>query len=127
MCFHLNTAALDIRFVSDRTGQKIKHDFSVISRTFRRGRKGLFSEIPVIALLMLFFKRTDKSIETDSSRTRFDILEDPSGITVHRQAKFAQSTILCFQYLGFHDHTFNSAKLANYVICPGFPKQITNS
>ena len=41
-------------------------------------------------------------------------------ITVHRQAKFAQSTILCFQYLGFHDHTFNRAKLANYVICPGF-------
>ena len=41
-------------------------------------------------------------------------------ITVHRQAKFAQSTILCFQYLGFHDHTFNRAKLANYVICRGF-------
>ena len=40
--------------------------------------------------------------------------------TVHRQAKFAQSTILCFQYLGIHDHTFNRAKLANYVICPGF-------
>ena len=37
-------------------------------------------------------------------------------IRVHRQAKFAQSTLSCFQYLGFHDHTFNRAKLANYVI-----------
>ena len=44
-------------------------------------------------------------------------------ITVHRQAKFAQSTILCFQYLGFHDHTFNRAKLENYVIIPGFHGQ----
>ena len=42
------------------------------------------------------------------------------GIRVHRQAIFAQSATLCFQYLGFHDHTFNRAKLANYVICPGF-------
>ena len=42
---------------------------------------------------------------------------------MHRQAKFAQSTILCFQYLGFHDHTFNRAKLANYVISPGFHGQ----
>ena len=41
-------------------------------------------------------------------------------IRVHRQAKFAESKILCFQYLGFHDHTFNRAKLANYVISPGF-------
>ena len=41
-------------------------------------------------------------------------------IRVHRQAFFAQSATLCFQYLGFHDHTFNRAKLANYVICPGF-------
>ena len=24
------------------------------------------------------------------------------------------------QYIGFHDHTFNRAKLANYVISPGF-------
>ena len=39
-------------------------------------------------------------------------------IRVHRQAKLAQSTILCFQYLGFHDHTLNCAKLANYVIVP---------
>ena len=38
---------------------------------------------------------------------------------VHRQAKFAQSTILCFQYLGLHDHTFKRAKLANYIIVPG--------
>ena len=38
---------------------------------------------------------------------------------VHRQAKFAQSTILCFRYLGFLDHTFTRAKLANYVISPG--------
>ena len=30
---------------------------------------------------------------------------------------------LCFQYLGFHDHTFNRAKLANYVISLGFHKQ----
>ena len=41
-------------------------------------------------------------------------------IRVQRQALFAQSATLCFQYLGFHDHTFNRAKLANYVICPGF-------
>ena len=40
-------------------------------------------------------------------------------IRVHRQALFAQSATLCFQYLGFHDHAFNRAKLANYVICPG--------
>ena len=28
-----------------------------------------------------------------------------------------------FQYLGFHDHTFNRAKLASYVISLGFHKQ----
>ena len=44
-------------------------------------------------------------------------------IRVHRMAKFAQSTILCFQNLGFHDHTFNRAKSANYVISPGFHGQ----
>ena len=42
------------------------------------------------------------------------------AIRVHRQALFAQSATWCFQYLEFHDHTFNRAKLANYVICPGF-------
>ena len=45
------------------------------------------------------------------------------SIRVHRHAKFAQSTILCFQYLRFHDHTFNRAKSANYVISPGFHGQ----
>ena len=44
-------------------------------------------------------------------------------IRVHRQTKFAQRTILCFQYLGFHDHTFNRAKSANYVISPGIHGQ----
>ena len=44
-------------------------------------------------------------------------------IRVQRQAKFAQRTILCFQYLGFHDHAFNRAKVANYVISPGFHGQ----
>ena len=41
-------------------------------------------------------------------------------IRVHRQALCARSATLCFQYLGFHSHTFNRAKMANYVICPGF-------
>ena len=27
------------------------------------------------------------------------------------QAQFAQSTILCFEYFGFHDHVFNCARL----------------
>ena len=47
----------------------------------------------------------------------------PRDIRVHRQAKFAQSTILRFQYLGFHDHTFNRAKTENYVISPRFHGQ----
>ena len=47
-----------------------------------------------------------------------NIYESERFIRVHRQAKFAQSTILCFQYLGFHGHAFNRVKLANYVIVP---------
>ena len=47
-------------------------------------------------------------------------VKETCDIRLHRQAKFAQSTILCFQYFGFHNHTFNRAKLANYVISPGF-------
>ena len=45
-------------------------------------------------------------------------------IRVHRQANFAQKSILCFQNLELHDHTFNRAKLANYVISPGFHGQV---
>ena len=47
------------------------------------------------------------------------------NIRVHRRAKFAQSTFLCFQYLGFHDHTFNRAKSAIYLRSPGFRGQAT--
>ena len=50
-----------------------------------------------------------------------------SFIRVHRLALFAQSATLCFQYLGFHDHTFNRAKLANYVISPGFHDFVVDS
>ena len=39
---------------------------------------------------------------------------------MQRQANFAQSTTLCFQYLGFHDH---NANMANYVISPGLHGQ----
>ena len=46
------------------------------------------------------------------------LTEFPKFTRVHGQAKFAQSTFLCFQYLRFHDHTFTRAKLANYVIVP---------
>ena len=35
------------------------------------------------------------------------------SISGHRHATFSQSTISWFQYLGFHDHPFNRAKMAN--------------
>ena len=59
-------------------------------------------------------------IRNFSKKSRIVLKNPKSDIRVHRQALFAQSATLCFQYLGFHDHTFNRAKLANYVICPGF-------
>ena len=52
-----------------------------------------------------------------------------ASIRVHRSAKFAQSTILCFQYLGFHDHTFNRAKLAKlqYFFTHNWDQNVTKS
>ena len=59
---------------------------------------------------------------TKKCRKKFD-LPNSFFIRVHRQALLLKAQTLCFQYLGFHDHTFNRAKLANYVISPGFHKQ----
>ena len=63
-------------------------------------------------------ERVDSRGHHPNNHSSFQTEPQFKSIRVHRQAKFAQSTILCFQYLGFHGHTFNRGKLANYVIFP---------